>query len=380
MADSFVEFGTNAELLEFNVGDANDVLAHEITLTNLTPSTDYFATVGSVDRSGNIAENDVEGGFLTLAFGDVVAPQVLANVLATAGSEQVILTWDASPDADLSGYNVYRRIGEEEFSLIASRVAEATYTDLGLVNDTIYDYQITAIDRALTPNESDPSDLLAVTPVAAGAPAAPTGLTREGEDFLVPTFVFTNSEAINADGIVTYTIQVSTQSDFSDVTAVVSDLAEGSGDVGVGQTGWPIDRTLEEGATYFWRVRGVEGDLIGEFSAAEEFTAAEEVLLPGDFDDNGSVNIFDFFMFVDVFNTTATDDTRDFDLDASGTIDFFDLFIFVDNFGTSLPGKLTPIAAALNRSTVIGLETLGAGLGRRTSWSPCACGPVRSSI
>ena len=360
LADSFVEFGTNAELLEFNIGDADDVLQHEITLTNLIPSTAYVGRVGSVDRAGNISENDIVDGFTTLDFGDLIAPQIPANVQSTAGSEQVILAWEASPDADLSGYNIYRRVGEDEFSLIASRVLETTYADLGLVNDTAYDYQITAIDRALTPNESDPSDLLTVTPIAAGAPAAPVGLTREGDNFLVPTFVFTNSAAINVDGILTYTIQVSTESDFSNVTAVVSDLAENSEDVGVGQTGWTIDRELDEGATYYWRVRAIEEDLIGEFSDAEQFVAAEVALLPGDFNEDRTVNIFDFFLFVDNFNQTATDANRVYDLDGSGAIDFFDLFVFVDNFGTSLPGKAAPpIAAGLDRTTVIGLEALG---------------------
>ncbi len=359
LADSFVEFGTNAELFDFNVGDANDVLSHELTLTNLTPATTYFGRVGSVDRSGNIAESDIDGGFITLTTADLLPPQVPTNLQATAGSEQVILTWDPSPDTDLSGYNVYRRVGEEDFSLLASRVLEATYTNLGLLNDTTYEYQITAIDRALTPNESEPSELLAVTPVAAAAPATPTGLTRQGEDFLVPTFVFTNSSPINEGGVLTYTIQVSTVADFSNVTAVVSDLAEGFGDVGVGQTAWTIDRSLEEGTTYFWRVRAVEDDLIGEFSAAEEFAAQEELLLPGDFNEDGMVNIFDFFLFVDVFNSVATDETQGFDLNTDGTIDFFDLFVFVDNFGKSLPGKPTPIAAGINRTSVVGLEVVG---------------------
>ena len=57
--------------------------------------------------------------------------------------------------------------------------------------------------------------------------------------------------------------------------------------------------------------------------------------LPGDFDENGNVDFFDFLMFVDGFNTAEGDPNFEalFDLDGSGTVDFFDLFIFADNFG-----------------------------------------------
>ena len=147
------------------------------------------------------------------------------------------------------------------------------------------------------PNESDPIEV-SITPVSDAAPSVPTELLREGDNFLQPVFVFTNAQPVNAGADLTYTVQVSTLSDFSNVTAVVSDLTEDFGDVGVGQTGWTIDRELEEDATYFWRVRAVEGSLLGAFSEAQEFIAELVILLPGDFGDNGIVNLFDFFEFV----------------------------------------------------------------------------------
>ena len=54
--------------------------------------------------------------------------------------------------------------------------------------------------------------------------------------------------------------------------------------------------------------------------------------LAGDFNIDGVVDVFDFFLFVDHFNSTDPF----YDLDGSGAVDFLDLFIFVDNFGRSI--------------------------------------------
>jgi hypothetical protein len=52
-----------------------------------------------------------------------------------------------------------------------------------------------------------------------------------------------------------------------------------------------------------------------------------------DFDQSGTVDFGDFFLFADAFGQT---DAR-FDLDQSGTVDFGDFFLFADAFGRS-PG------------------------------------------
>ena len=80
LSDSFIEFGTNSELLDLNVGNANDVTQHELTLTNLTPDTQYFLRVGSVDRSDNISEFEVVGGITTEAAPDMTAPAIPTNL------------------------------------------------------------------------------------------------------------------------------------------------------------------------------------------------------------------------------------------------------------------------------------------------------------
>jgi len=54
---------------------------------------------------------------------------------------------------------------------------------------------------------------------------------------------------------------------------------------------------------------------------------------PADFTGDGSLDIFDVFAFLDVFN--ASDPTADFTND--GVLDIFDVFAFLDAFNTGCP-------------------------------------------
>ena len=74
LADSFVDLGTVSGLLDQTTGEATDVLAHEVTLTNLLPGTQYFLTAGSSDRSGNGPTETAEVAFTTLTSADTTAP------------------------------------------------------------------------------------------------------------------------------------------------------------------------------------------------------------------------------------------------------------------------------------------------------------------
>ena len=358
LADSYVEFGSDQNLLEFNVGTTADVIEHDITLTNLTPGTTYYYIVGSTDRANNPPTESDTLSFTTLSMADTTAPAVPFNLSATPGSRQVVLAWDATVELDLNGFNVYRRTGSNEFSLLASGLQKTIFTDLNVENDVEYDYQLTAIDRQNPPNESAATSPVSATPTSSAAPTTPTELSRSG-DYLTPTFAFANASSFNTGATLTYTIQISSESDFSNVTTSVSGLAEDAGDAGTGQTAWTIDRDLVEGSTYYWRVRAVEGDLIGEFSESDAFAAIDPTALAGDFNGDGAVNFDDFFQFVDVFGQPAEGDAAKFDLDGGGTVDFNDFFQFVDNFGKSLTGKRFADVTETDERTRFALEAFG---------------------
>ena len=358
LADSYVEFGTEQALLEFNIGATEDVIDHDITLTNLTPGTTYYYIVGSVDPANNPPAESDTLNFTTLSQADTTPPSVPFDLSATPGSRQVVLTWNATIELDLNGFNLYRRTGSDDFALLSSGQQKTTFTDLNVGNDTTYDYHITAIDRQNPPNESTASTSASATPTTSAAPTTPTELSRSG-NFLTPTFTFANASPFNTGSTLTYTIQVSTESDFSNVTSSVSGLLENSGDGGTGQTAWTLDRNLEEGSTYYWRVRAIEGSLNGEFSDGDQFVAVDPSSLAGDFDGDGSVTFDDFFRFVDFFGQKAEGDAIPYDLDGGGSVDFNDFFTFVDNFGKSIAGKRWATPTETDTRARFALEAFG---------------------
>ncbi|MDH2907931.1 MAG: fibronectin type III domain-containing protein [Candidatus Nitrosotalea sp.] len=86
------------------------------------------------------------------------APQ---NLVATAGNNQVSLTWNP-PASDggspITGYDVYRN-GTE----IAPNITSTSYTDTGLTNGDTDTYQVTAVNAV---GQSQPSNSASATPAA----------------------------------------------------------------------------------------------------------------------------------------------------------------------------------------------------------------------
>jgi chitodextrinase len=347
-ADSFIDFGTTSGLLDLAVGSVDDVLEHEVVLTNLTASTTYFFTAGSIDRANNPATATAEQSFTTLGSADATPPAVPANLSGSSGNGLAILTWDANSELDFDSYTLARRLeGVGDFADIASGLTGLTYTDQGLTNDVAYEYQINAVDK--TGNPSDGSTALAVTPTGTMAPTLPIDLARGGES-LTPTFSFTNATPFVSQAALTYTIQVSSQEDFSNVVDSESGIL--SGDT---ETSWTITRDLTADVTYYWRVRAIEGELIGQWTDTQQFLA-QDVTLVGDFNDDLTVNLDDFFLFADKFGQAATGEAAKFDLAPDGTIDLDDFFLFADKFGTSAAAKQWAFAQYLDEEAHVWIE------------------------
>ena len=87
-----------------------------------------------------------------------------ATLTATAGDQQVVLSWPASASSGVTGYRVYRRgtNGKWPTSPLATTGA-LTYTNTGLANGTAYTYRVTAVAGS---RESKPSPTATATPVA----------------------------------------------------------------------------------------------------------------------------------------------------------------------------------------------------------------------
>ena len=84
--------------------------------------------------------------FKPLVAGGPSPPNAPANLTATAGNAQVVLSWDASAGAD--SYSVYRGTSSGGEVLIQSGILVTTFTDTGLSNGTTYFYFVTATNGA----------------------------------------------------------------------------------------------------------------------------------------------------------------------------------------------------------------------------------------
>ncbi len=105
------------------------------------------------------------------------APSAPSSLTATAGSEQVALSWTASSGYPTPTYTVERSTtnATEGFSVVASGLASTGYTNTGLTNGVTYYYRVVASNEAGT---SAPSPVASATPVqAAKVPGAPQNLT-----------------------------------------------------------------------------------------------------------------------------------------------------------------------------------------------------------
>ena len=110
------------------------------------------------------------------AGGDTVPPTPV-SLTATAGDKQVGLSWSASSDSSgIAGYRIYRATGATgAFALLTTAAGATTaYTDIAVVNKTVYRYYVVAVDGAPAANPSAASAIRSATPGDTTAPGAPT--------------------------------------------------------------------------------------------------------------------------------------------------------------------------------------------------------------
>jgi hypothetical protein len=94
---------------------------------------------------------------------DVTPPAPPARLVAIPSAGTVRLRWEASPDADVARYIVYRADAGGSFTRVGSVVPPLTaFIDQDVPTGS-YRYAVTAIDAAATPNESPHSNEVSVS-------------------------------------------------------------------------------------------------------------------------------------------------------------------------------------------------------------------------
>ena len=136
------------------------------TDTPLTNGTKYFYVV-SASNSAGASPNSAE----VSATPTLPPPAVPAGLAATAGNDQVTLTWNAATGA--TSYHVKRSTSSGAETQIAAPTSNS-FTDASVTNGTKYFYVVSAVNSAAeSANSTEVSATPATTPTA---PAAPTGL------------------------------------------------------------------------------------------------------------------------------------------------------------------------------------------------------------
>jgi len=82
------------------------------------------------------------------------------RVIAVPAEGKIFLTWDENTEPEVAGYKVYRSLTPKTgFTLLTHEpIIKTTFTDPDVVSNTRYYYRVTAIDNAIKPNESLPSE------------------------------------------------------------------------------------------------------------------------------------------------------------------------------------------------------------------------------
>jgi hypothetical protein len=127
--------------------------------------------------------SDARGGAITVDFDLERPPRPLGLRSGLAGAGEILLVWEPTTAADLSGYRVYRRQeGDTEFQPAHPHVlrAGAIYLDEGLPGRTRFEYRVAAVDEGgLEGPLSDPVSVSTAPPEVACFPL-PIGQETSG--------------------------------------------------------------------------------------------------------------------------------------------------------------------------------------------------------
>jgi len=126
--------------------DTDDEAKHEtinnsFLITNLIAGTPYEITVYTV-------LNDAKSIGISRSITTTSQPKQVVGFQARPSLDKIILSWTSSPEIDIQGYRIYRRIGDSgDFILLETvPVSSNTYVDSNTENNTWYSYKVITYD------------------------------------------------------------------------------------------------------------------------------------------------------------------------------------------------------------------------------------------
>ncbi len=141
-------------------------------VSSLSNGTTYYFYVTALDNADtpNQSESSAIISIKPEAI-DITPPSQITGLTAGAGIQTVNLSWSASKQTDVCGYNVYQKTSSTGYTKISSLITAVTYRAEGLTSGETYFYYITAQDTA--GNQSDSSLIVSATPTDVPPPAMP---------------------------------------------------------------------------------------------------------------------------------------------------------------------------------------------------------------
>lgn len=223
------------------------------TDNGLTEDTTYTYEVRAVDQAGNVsvASNAVTA---RTKLASSSPPAVPLNLKVTSvTTDSVSLSWESATDSiDVIGYIIYR-----DNQLIQGVIGaeEVAYTDIGLMEDTMYTYQVRAVDQA--GNISEMSNTV-------------TARTKPTEEILPPAAPLN----LRIDDVTTNSVSLSWEAAIDDVSVTGYHVYRDDQLIQTlsGTELSYIDTGLMEATTYTYKIRAV--DQAGNLSEASSAVKA----------------------------------------------------------------------------------------------------------
>jgi hypothetical protein len=181
-ANSLVDFGTTQGVYTLTQGSSvSATTSHSVTLTSLTPNTQYFYQVKSQDSSGNQATDDNTGASYTFTtaeapdLGDTTAPTISDITVSGETATGATISWTTNEPADsIVGFSLDESYTQEQGSSDLNTSHSVTLT--GLSPSSTYYFQVKSRDE---------SGNLATTTDS----ATQTFTTNSGEDTTPPVIL-----------------------------------------------------------------------------------------------------------------------------------------------------------------------------------------------
>lgn len=132
------------------------IAARDFTDRGLTNEQTYYYAVRAVRTDAAGRARSTLSAVAGATPVDLTPPSPPGSLVAVPAETAVRLAWNASPEDDVAGYLVYRAEapGAAYVRLTPTPITTTTYIDRTVERGKTYSYVVTAVDRAIRPNES----------------------------------------------------------------------------------------------------------------------------------------------------------------------------------------------------------------------------------